>query len=68
MLQVLPIEDHFSTFSTYAAFRVKLTAKDDMACCSELLSLPYFLRFARNNAPTLNELRRLVALLLDWSR
>ncbi len=46
MLQVLPFEDHFSTFSTYAAFRVKLAAKDDMACCSELLSLPYFLRFA----------------------
>ncbi len=68
MLQVLPIEDYFSSFSTYAAFRVKLAAKYDMACCSELLSLPYFLRFAWNNAPTLNELRRLVALLQDWSR
>ncbi len=67
MLQVSPFEDLFSTFSTYAAFRVKLPAKDDMACCSELLSLPLFLRFAWNKAPTLNELRRLVALLLDWS-
>jgi hypothetical protein len=33
MLLVLPFEDLFSTFSTYAAFRVKLPAKDDMACC-----------------------------------